>query len=260
LASLSLKLKALTKQKQHPDDKKTAIFEIKSGVGGDESALFVADLYKMYESFAESNSFKMEVLDFTGGNMGGFKDISFTVKGKNPYGTFKYESGAHRVQRVPKTETKGRVHTSIATVIVLPEVKVEEVEINKNEVNVEAYNSGGKGGQSTNRSLNAVRLTHLPTNITACSQMKSYVQNIKIAWQVLATRIKDAQLQRQEDEASAKKKSLRGKGSRNEKIRTYNWPDGRVTDHRSGQKYSLKTIIEGDLAQLIEELKINFQD
>ena len=228
---------------------------MKSGVGGDESALFVADLYKMYEAFAENNGFKLEVMDFSGGNMGGFKDISFTIKGTNPYGTFKYESGAHRVQRVPKTETKGRVHTSIATVIVLPEVKVEDVEINKHEVKVEPYNSGGKGGQHCNKSMNAVRLTHGPTGIQASSQLKSFPQNLKLAWQVLATRIKDDQLQKQEKEAASKKKSLRGRGSRNEKIRTYNWPDGRVNDHRSGEKYSLKSIMGGNLEQMIEDLK-----
>jgi peptide chain release factor 1 len=208
----------------------------------------------MYEAFAEANNFKIEVMDFTGGNMGGFKDISFTIKGTNPYGTFKYESGAMRGQRVPNTETKGRVHTSIATVIALPEVKVEDVEINKHEVKVEPYNSGGKGGQHCNKSMNAVRLTHEPTGIQASSQLKSFPQNLKLAWQVLATRIKDDQLQKQEVEASAKKKSLRGSGARNEKIRTYNWPDGRVTDHRTGKKYSLKNILEGDMIQLIEDL------
>jgi peptide chain release factor 1 len=228
---------------------------MRSGVGGDESSLFVADLYKMYESFAENNGFTLEVIDFSGGNMGGFKEMSFTIKGTNPYGTFKYESGAHRVQRVPKTETKGRVHTSIATVIVLPEVRIEEVEINKHEVKVEPYNSGGKGGQHCNKSMNAVRLTHEPTGIQASSQLKSYPQNLKLAWQVLATRIKDAQLQQQEEKEASKKRSLRGQGSRNEKIRTYNWPDGRVNDHRSSLKYSLKSIMAGDLKQMIEDLK-----
>lgn len=251
---MTLKLTSLNKQKQDPDDKKTAIFEMKSGVGGDESSLFVADLYKMYEAFAENNGFNLEVIDFTGGNAGGFKDISFTIKGTNPYGTFKYESGAHRVQRVPSTETKGRIQTSIATVIVLPEVDIKDVDIDKNDVKVEPYNSGGKGGQNTNRSLNAVRLIHIPTSIVACSQMKSYAQNIKLAWQVLATRIKDIQKQQRELEAASKKRELRGTGSRSEKIRTYNWPQNRVTDHRSKKNYPLKNIIEGDLTQLIGDL------
>jgi peptide chain release factor 1 len=174
----------------------------------------------MYESFCsrKENNFKLEALDFTPGNSGGFKTISFTIKGTNPYGLFKYESGAHRVQRVPKTESKGRVHTSIATVTVLPEVKVEDIQINKADVKVEPYNSGGKGGQHSNKTLNACRLTHTPSGIQASSQLKSYPQNLKLAWAVLATRIKDHQLNQQTTETASKKKELRGQGSNADKV------------------------------------------
>jgi peptide chain release factor 1 len=254
LIALKQRLADLQKSKPDPDDSKNAVFEIQSGVGGDESALFVADLYKIYEAYCSNNKNEIEVIDFTPGNAGGFKSISFTITGETPYGKFKYESGCHRVQRVPSTETKGRVHTSIATLIVLPEIMVEDVELNKTEVKVEPYNSGGKGGQHCNKSMNAVKLTHLPTGISACSQMKSFIQNLKIAWKVLATRISDAALQQQTDAESEKKKNLRGRGSRSEKIRTYNFPQARVTDHRIKQKYSLPTILAGSIEDLLEDL------
>jgi peptide chain release factor 1 len=231
------------------------MFELQTGVGGDESALFVADLFKMYEAYCKMSNYKLEVIDFSPGNAGGFKNMAFTISGTNAYGTFKRESGCHRVQRVPKTETKGRVHTSIASIIVLPEIQVEDIELNKSDVKVEPYNSGGKGGQHSNKTLNAARLTHLPTGITACSQMKSFPQNLKIAWQVLATRLSDHALQQQNDEESEKRNKVRGTGSRSEKIRTYNFPQDRVTDHRIKKKYSLASILAGDLESLLEDLQ-----
>lgn len=260
IASLQTKLASLVKQKVDPDDKKNAIVEIQSGVGGDESALFASDLYKIYEAYAGSKHLGVELLEMTPGNMGGFKNIVFSVTGKNAYGTFKNESGAHRVQRIPKTETKGRVHTSIASVIVLPEQNIEQLDINKADVKVETYNSGGKGGQHCNKSTNAVRLTHEPTGITACSQLKSQIQNHKLAWKALATRIADEALQTAESEAADKKRRLRGSGMRNERIRTYNYPQDRVTDHRIKQSYSLTTIAAGDLDKLLEDLKEQLTD
>ena len=209
----------------------------------------------MYEAYCKASKHTLEVIDFTPGNAGGFKNMSFTISGSNAYKTFKKESGYHRVQRVPKTETKGRVHTSISSIIVLPETQVEDIELNKSDVKIEPYNSGGKGGQHSNKTLNAARLTHLPTGITACSQMKSFPQNLKIAWQVLATRLSDHALQQQNDEESKKRNKLRGTGARSEKIRTYNYPQDRVTDHRVKKKYVLASILAGDIESLLEDLK-----
>ena len=252
-----LRQERLAAKPSDPNDSKNALIEIKWGTGGDESALFVADLYKMYENYCNSTShFKLEALDFTPGNSGGFKEISFVVSGKNPYKFFKHESGCHRVQRVPKTETKGRVHTSIATVIVLPELHLEDVELNKHEVKVEAYNSGGKGGQHSNKTLNAARLIHLPTGITACSQMKSFPQNLKIAWAVLASRLNDHFTQQHVDSETQKRKEICGSGARSEKIRTYNFPQDRVTDHRSKTKYSLTSVLAGDIERLFQDLQL----
>lgn len=255
ISALREELKALAKQKVDPDDQKNVVVEIQSGVGGDESALFASDLYKMYEMYAQAQRFRIEVLEITPGNMGGFKNVVFTISGKNAYGTFKHESGAHRVQRIPKTETKGRVHTSVATVIVMPEQNIEQVDINKADVRVETYNSGGKGGQHCNRSTNAVKLTHLPTGITVCSQLKSQIQNHKLAWKALATKIVDLAAQNAETETADKKRKLRGSGMRNERIRTYNFPQDRVTDHRIKQSYSLATVIGGDLDKLFGDIQ-----
>lgn len=247
-------LKNLQRTAPHPDDNKNAIFEIQAGVGGDESSLFVADLFQMYENYCKDNFFTLETTDFNPGNAGGFKDISFTISGPKAYKTFKRENGVHRVQRVPKTETKGRVHTSVVTVIVLPEMVFEEIKIDKNDVEVDNFNSGGKGGQNTNRSMNAVKLTHRPTGIMAVSQLKSYAQNLKLAWQVLATRLEDKQLEQQNSEEYQKRQEIRGTGSRSEKIRTYNYPQDRVSDHRTGTKYPLQTIIAGNISQMLGDL------
>ena len=210
----------------------------------------------MYENYCNNTHFVLEASDFSPGNAGGFKNISFSISGKGAYKTFKHECGVHRVQRVPKTETKGRVHTSVATVVALPEIEVEDVEIDKNLVTVEPYNSGGPGGQHSNKTLNAVRLIHQPTGITSSSQMKSFPQNLKIAWQILATRLQDHFLQKQQDEENTLRQEARGGGNRSDKIRTYNYPQDRVTDHRTKTKYSLQSIISGDISQLLEDVSL----
>ena len=260
IIALQAKLASFVKEKVDPDDQKNAIVEIQSGVGGDESALFASDLYKMYEAYVHNEKFNIEVIDFTPGNAGGFKNIVFMISGKNAYGTFKNESGSFRVQRIPKTETKGRVHTSISSVIVLPESNIEQSDIKKSDVKVETYNSGGKGGQNTNRSMNAIKLTHLPTGITACSQIKSQIQNLKLAWKALATKVHDTIQQQMQTESANKKRKLRGSGMRNERIRTFNFPQNRVTDHRIKKSYCLSTIISGDLTQIFLDLKNNLSD
>ena len=242
---------------EDPDDKKNAVCEIQSGVGGDESALFVAVLYKMYEAFAKTKGFTLEVIDFSGGNAGGFKDINFIVKGSGAYGIFKYESGSARVQRVPKTETKGRIHTSIATVVVLPETNISEVGINKADTKMENFSAGGPGGQSVNKNHCAVRLTHVPTGINVTSRTKSLQANLKYCWKLLATRVSDHFYQQKAASALSEKRRLRGGGMRNTRIRTYNFPQDRVTDHRIKKSYSLATILGGSLGQLIADLKEN---
>lgn len=258
--ALQERLKSLQKESIDPDDQKNAIVEIQAGVGGDESALFAADLYKMYEAYVKAKKLRMEALEAVPGNMGGFKSVVFSVSGKNAYGIFRNESGSARVQRVPSTETKGRIHTSIASVIVLPECEIEQVDIDKADVTVETYNSGGKGGQHCNKSTNAVKLTHVPTGITACSQLKSQMQNMKLAWKALATKIADTLAQQNASEASDKKRRLRGSGMRNERIRTYNFPQDRVTDHRIKRNYSLTTVLAGNLDKLFDDLKENLPD
>ncbi|MDC3378681.1 PCRF domain-containing protein [Planctomycetota bacterium] len=257
---LQIRLTSLEKEKVDPDDQKNTIVEIQAGVGGDESALFAADLYKMYEAYVKVKKLRMELLEAVPGNMGGFKSVMFSISGENAYGIFRNESGSARVQRVPSTETKGRIHTSIATVIVLPEVEIEHVDIDKADVTVDTYNSGGKGGQHCNKSTNAVKLTHVPTGITACSQLKSQMQNMKLAWKALATKIADTLAQQNATEASDKKRRLRGSGMRNERIRTYNFPQDRVTDHRIKKNYSLTTVLAGGLDKLFDDLKENLPD
>lgn len=257
IISLQGNLKSLAKEKVDPDDQKNAIVEIQSGVGGDESALFAADLYKMYEAYAKSKKLSLDVIDFTGGNAGGFKHIIFMISGKNAYRYFKNESGGSRVQRVPRTETKGRVHTSIASVIVLPETKFEEVKIDKKDVKVENFSAGGPGGQSVNKNHCAIRLTHKPTGVSVTSRTKSLQANLKYCWKMLASIIADAQHQQQAEKTASKKRALRGSGMRNERIRTYNFPQDRVTDHRIKKNYSLATILAGKLDSLVEDLVEN---
>lgn len=240
---------------EDPNNIKNAIFEIQAGVGGDESSLFVGDLFRIYEKYIlAEKKWKIEVLDFTPGNVGGLKEIAFIIQGKGAYGRFKHESGAHRIQRVPTTESKGRVHTSIATVVVLPETELEDININKADVKMENFSAGGPGGQNVNKNHCAVRLTHEPTGISATSRTKSLQANLKFCWKTLATKIADHFQQQKDQSETSEKRKLRGKGLRNEKIRTYNFPQNRVTDHRIKKNYSVNKIIEGDITNLLDTL------
>jgi peptide chain release factor 1 len=230
--------------------------EIQAGTGGDESALFAGDLCKMYQTYCKSLGLVVEDLDFSPGNMGGLKHVSLLIEGAGAYGIFRNESGVHRVQRVPTTETKGRIHTSTVAVVVMPENHIEQIDINKSDTSIEHFSAGGPGGQHSNKTQSAVRLTHIPTGINVTSRTKSKQANLKFCWNMLAARIHDIQLEKASSEAASTKKELRGRASRSEKIRTYNFPADRVTDHRiEDGKYSLKTIMEGDLDKMFEEVK-----
>jgi len=258
LDTLETKRKKLEKKLAtfDPDDSKNAILEIQAGTGGDEAALFAGDLCKMYQAYCRTLGLTIEDLDFSPGNMGGIKSASFLIEGEGAYGIFRYESGIHRVQRVPKTETKGRVHTSTVAVVVMPEHQIEQIDINKADVKVENFSAGGPGGQNVNKTQCAVRLTHIPTGVNVTSRTKSMQANLKFCWKMLATRIRDMQLEQASYNAASTKKELRGRASRSEKIRTYNYPADRVTDHRiEDGKYSLHTVIAGDLEDLLRDIR-----
>ena len=241
-----------------PNDDRNAVVEIVAGTGGDEASIFCGDLYRMYTKFIESKKWNLELVDYTEGTSGGFKSIIFNVIGLGAYGFLKYEGGVHRVQRVPKTETQGRVHTSASAVIVLPEAEEFDVELKDSEIKKETYCSSGPGGQSVNTTYSAVRLTHLPTGIVAqCQDQKSQIKNYAQALKVLRTRIYEMELKKKQEEEGDLRKTMVSSGDRSDKIRTYNYPQGRVTDHRIGLTlYSLGEIIDGDINKIIEELKI----
>ena len=241
-----------------PNDDKNFIMEIRAGSGGEESALFAADLYRMYTRFAERKSWKADLLDWNETGRGGFNKISFAVSGEGAYGVMKFESGVHRVQRVPETEAQGRVHTSAASVVVLPEVEDVEVEINPADLEFTSYRSGGKGGQNVNKVETAVRITHTPSGIVvACQQERSQFQNRERAMKMLRAKLYEMKMAEQQQSVSAQRKSMIKSGDRSEKIRTYNFPQNRVTDHRIGLTlYNLSNIIDGDLDGLIEALRI----
>lgn len=241
-----------------PQDSKNAIVEIRAGTGGDEASIFAGDLYRMYTKFAETKGWKTELVDITEGTVGGFKEIIFEIKGENVYGQMKYESGVHRVQRVPRTETQGRIHTSAASVVVLPEAGEFDIELNPNDIRKDLYCSSGPGGQSVNTTYSAVRLTHIPTGIVAtCQDQKSQLKNYDKALKVLRSRIYELEYQKYLDEVSSKRKTMVSTGDRSAKIRTYNWPQGRVTDHRIGLTlYNLQSIIDGDIQELIDKLQL----
>ncbi len=241
-----------------PDDGKNAVMEIRAGTGGDEAGIFAGDLFRMYTKYFDSRGWKIEVLDTNYGSSGGFKEIIFNVNGDNVYGTLKYEGGVHRVQRVPQTETQGRVHTSAATVIVLPEAEEFDVEIKDSDIRVDSYCSSGPGGQSVNTTYSAIRLTHIPTGIVAqCQDQKSKLKNHDKALSVLRSRIYEMELQKKLEADSKLRKTMVSSGDRSAKIRTYNYPQGRVTDHRINLTlYNLSGVIDGDLNEVIDALKV----
>ena len=241
-----------------PEDAKNVIVEIRAGTGGDEASIFAGDLYRMYTKFASEKGWKVELEDLSEGTSGGFKEIIFSVSGEEVYGTLKFESGVHRVQRVPQTETQGRVHTSAATVMVLPEAEEFDIDLKMSDVRVDYFCASGPGGQSVNTTYSAVRLTHIPTGIVAqCQDQKSQHKNKDKAFKVLRTRIYEVELEKKLQEDAAKRNTLVSSGDRSAKIRTYNYPQGRVTEHRIGLTlYDLNNVINGDLTKIIEELKL----
>ena len=254
---LEEKLKILLIPKD-PDDFRNAVVEIRAGAGGDEASIFAGDLFRMYTKFIDSKKWKQELMDVSEGVSGGFKEIVFSVTGTDVYGALKYESGVHRVQRVPQTETQGRVHTSAASVVVLPEVEDFDIELKESDIKKETYCSSGPGGQSVNTTYSAVRLTHVPTGVVAqCQDQKSQIKNYAKALKVLRSRIYEIELKKRNEEIAGQRKTMVKTGDRSDKIRTYNYPQGRVTDHRIGLTlYSLGDIVNGDIGKLIEELKI----
>ena len=241
-----------------PEDAKNVMMEIRAGTGGDEASIFAGDLYRMYTKYCSERGWKTEVVDLSEGTSGGFKEIIISITGSDVYGDLKFESGVHRVQRVPQTETQGRVHTSAATVMVLPEAEEFDVEIDMKDVRKDLYCSSGPGGQSVNTTYSAVRLTHLPTGLVAqCQDQKSQHKNFDKALKVLRSRLYELELSKKLEEDSAKRKSMVASGDRSAKIRTYNYPQGRVTEHRIGLTlYDLSNVINGDLNKIIEALKL----
>ncbi len=257
---LESQLKELLMPKD-PNDEKNIILEIRAGTGGEEAGLFAGDLFRMYSRFSENRNLKVEILTHNPTGVGGIKEIVALVQGKGAYSNFKYESGTHRVQRVPTTETQGRIHTSAVTVAVLPEAEEVEVQIDPSEIKVDVYRSTGPGGQSVNTTDSAVRLTHLPTGlVVTCQDEKSQHKNKAKAMKVLRARLLDSMVKEQNDKRSEERKSQVGSGDRSGRIRTYNFPQGRVTDHRIGLTlYKLESILQGDLNELLDELTTYFQ-
>ena len=241
-----------------PEDSKNAVVELRAGTGGDEASIFAGDLFRMYTKYCESKGWKVDVVDFNEGTSGGYKEIIFEVSGADVYGTMKFEAGVHRVQRVPQTETQGRVHTSAASVIVLPEAEEFDVELDMAEVRIERTTSTGPGGQSVNTTYSAIKLHHEPTGmIVSCQDQKSSHKNLEKALKVLRSRLYEMELAKKQAADSEKRKSMVSSGDRSAKIRTYNYPQGRVTDHRIGLTlYDLSNIINGDVQKIIDELML----
>ena len=242
-----------------PEDSKNVMMELRAGTGGDEASIFAGDLYRMYTKYCESKGWKVSVVDMSEGTSGGFKEVIVEVSGENVYGTLKFESGVHRVQRVPQTETQGRVHTSAATVMVLPEAEEFDIELDMSEIRIERTTSTGPGGQSVNTTYSAIKLHHEPTGmIVSCQDQKSSHKNLEKALKVLRSRLYDMELAKKQAADSEKRKSMVSSGDRSAKIRTYNYPHGRVTDHRIGLTlYDLQNIINGDIQKLIDEMQLH---
>jgi peptide chain release factor 1 len=254
----ALRLRLLPKD---PNDEKNVVLEIRAGTGGEEAALFAADLFRMYGRYAESRNWKVEVLTHHPTGVGGMKEIIALVQGRGAYSALKYESGTHRVQRVPTTETQGRIHTSAVTVAVLPEAEDVEVEIDPGDLKVDVFRSSGPGGQSVNTTDSAVRITHLPSGlVVTCQDEKSQLKNKNKALKVLRARLLDRMTSEQDEERSQQRKNQVGSGDRSERIRTYNYPQGRVTDHRIGLTlYRLESILQGDIQEIVQELTTHYQ-
>ena len=241
-----------------PADAKNAVMEIRAGAGGDEASIFAGDLYRMYSAYAQTRGWKTELVDVADGTSGGYKEIIVNISGEDVYGQLKFESGVHRVQRGPQTETQGRVHTSAATVIVLPEAEEFDIELLPSDIRKDTYCSSGPGGQSVNTTYSAVRLTHIPTGVVAqCQDQKSQHKNYDKALKVLRSRIYEIELQKKLEEDAKHRKTMVSSGDRSAKIRTYNYPQGRVTEHRIGlTKYNLQNVIGGDIQEFIDELQL----
>jgi peptide chain release factor 1 len=256
-SELELKIKDLLVP-DDPENEKNAILEIRAGTGGDEAALFAAELYRMYQKYFETRNWTMELIDFNESSIpGGIKEVVVNVSGKRIYGDLKYESGVHRVQRVPKTEANGRVHTSAASVAVLPEAEDFDVEVNENDLKIDVFRSGGAGGQNVNKVETAIRITHIPSGIVVqCQDERSQLKNKQKAMKVLRSRLYDLELKKRDKELSAQRKLLVKSGDRSDKIRTYNFPQNRLTDHRIGLTlYNLSEVMEGKLDEIIDKLK-----
>src|SRR5215467_2749247 len=260
LASCETEMKLLLLPKD-PNDERNVILEIRAGTGGDEAALFVADVFRMYSRYAESERWRVEILSSNPTGIGGFKEVIAMIEGKGVYSRLKYESGVHRVQRVPATEASGRIHTSTITVAVLPEAEEVDVQINEKDIRKDTFCSSGPGGQSVNTTYSAIRLTHIPTGlIVSCQDEKSQIKNYAKALRVLRSRLYEIEMEKQQKALSDERRSMVGTGDRSEKIRTYNYRDNRVSDHRIGLTlHRLETIMEGDLAEILDSLNTHFQ-
>lgn len=242
-----------------PEDSKNVILEIRAGAGGDEAAIFAGDLLRMYQRFCDRQGFRFSIADYHEGTSGGYKEVSVNIEGEDCYGLLKFESGVHRVQRVPQTETQGRVHTSAATVAIMPEAEEFDVELNMNDVKKETFCSQGAGGQSVNTTYSAVRLTHEPTGVVVSMQNeRSQIKNFELALKILRSRLYEIELQKRQEKEAELRRSLVSTGDRSAKIRTYNYPQGRVTDHRIGLTlYNLSAIMDGEISEIIEALRIH---
>lgn len=245
-----------------PNDEKNVFLEIRAGEGGDESGIFAGDLFRMYQRFSDNNGWKIELVSCIDSPSGGYKEIIASISGEDVYGVLKFESGVHRVQRVPETENKGRVHTSAVSVVVLPEAEEVDIDLNMNDVRKDTFCSSGPGGQSVNTTYSAIRLTHIPTGlVVSCQDEKSQIKNLEKAKKVLISRLYDIEMKKQQDSLSSDRKSMIKNSDRSEKIRTYNYPQGRITDHRINYSlYNLQSFMDGDIKDMTEKLRISEEE